>query len=130
MLESERWKKRYEGPERRKGKDPVLHSISVLGAVSWILMIPVFFLIDRARPEVETFIERWQGIVIDPNWDAETFRYAVFLLVIIMVLSAIGLFLSSLRSKRKTDSIRLNLVVVFGLAFVGTAYYLGRFVFS
>lgn len=129
MLESERWKK-YEGPERRKGRDPVLIAISVLGAVSWILMVPVVFLIDRARPQVETFTERLQGIVVDPSWDVAAFQYAVMLLAVIMLLSATGLVLSTFRSKRKTDSIRINLVAAFGLALVGVAYYLGRFAFG
>lgn len=129
MLESERLKK-YEGPERRKGKDPLLKVISLLGAVSWLLMIPVFFLIDRARPQVETFIERWQGVIVDPTWNVAAFRYAFFLMVIMLLLSGTGLLLSRLRNKRKDDSIRLNLVVVFCLSLLGVSYYLGRFIFN
>lgn len=113
--------------DRRRRRDPLLHLIAVFGVVSWALMLPALILIDRARPGVETFFDRWLGLTVDPYWDVATFRYAFFLMLLVMGLSGLGLILNSLRNKRKEDGIRINLVLIFGLSLIGVIYYLGRF---
>ncbi|WP_114418292.1 hypothetical protein [Marinospirillum perlucidum] len=112
--------------DRRRRRDPLLKLISVFGVVSWVLMLPALLLVDRARPEVETFFDRWLGLKVDPNWDLEVFRYAFFLMIFILLISGLGLVFNALRNKRKEDSFRINLIVIFGLSLIGVFYYLGR----
>jgi len=113
--------------DRRRRRDPVLNLISIFGFVSWALMLPALLLIDQARPGVETFFDRWLGLTVDPYWDVATFRYAFYLMLLIMLVSGLGLLFNSLRNKRKEDGIRVNLVLIFGMSLIGVAYYLGRF---
>lgn len=124
------WKvEKHVGRDRRKRRDPVLHLISVFGFVSWALMLPALLLIDRARPGVETFFDRWLGLTVNPYWDVATFRYAFFLMLLIMLLSGAGLVFNSIRNKRKGDAIRINLILIFGFSLIGVIYYLSRFGF-
>jgi hypothetical protein len=127
VVMSDRRVERHVGRDRRKRRDPILYLISIFGFVSWALMLPALLLIDQARPEVETFFDRWLGLTVDPHWDVATFRYAFFLMLLIMLLSGAGLIFNSFRNKRKEDSIRINLIIIFGFSLIGVIYYLGRF---
>ncbi|SFX49091.1 hypothetical protein [Marinospirillum alkaliphilum] len=116
-------------PERRRRRDPLLNLISIFGAVSWVLMLPILFLVEQARPEMETFFDRMLGLKVRPSWDETAYYYAFFLMLAVLLLAGFGLLLNSLRNRRKTDSIRINLVVVFTLSLLGVLHYLIRFVF-
>lgn len=116
--------RRKKIPERRKKPDLVLRLITLSGALSWILLLPVLVLVEKARPVLVTFFDRWMGLEGRDYWDADAYRYAFYLMLLIMLLSAGGLLLNAFRNKRSTDSWRANLIIVFLLSVAGVAYYL------
>ncbi len=113
--------------ERRKGPDFWLRAIQWLGIISWGLMLPLLYLIDRAKPGFETFFDRMFGIQVRTTWDLEVYRWAVFLMVILFIFSGVGLFINKNRNRRSEDSIRLNLVMILLLSLAGIVYYLVYF---
>lgn len=122
--ESERRYKKI--PERRKSSGILLKMISVFGFVSWLLMLPVLVLVEKAKPQLETFLDRWIELEVDTSWDLTLYRYAFYLMLVVLVLSFMGLTLNAFRLRRKTDSWRINLIIVFLLSLSGIIYYLLR----
>lgn len=110
--------------ERRIKPDLILRLISICGALSWGLMLVVVVLVEKARPVLVTFFDRWMGLEGRDYWDADAYRAAFYLMLVIMLISASGLILNIFRIKRTTDSWRINLVLVFMLSVVGVVYYL------
>ena len=117
---SKRW-------ERRRGPDLWLRMIRWLGIISWSLMLPLMFLIDRAKPEFETVFDRMFDLQVRSSWDAEVFRLAVYLMVVLFFLSATGFMISRKRARRKEDSMRVHLLILMGLSVWGIFYYLFLF---
>jgi len=111
-------------PEKRKGPDLLLKAISLSGFFSWLLMLPVLVLVQLARPEFVTFFDRWIKLETRSTWDLTLYRYAFYLMLLIMVLALLGLMLNAFRMRRKTDSWRINLILVFLLSLIGVTYYL------
>lgn len=110
--------------ERRQKPDLILRLISICGALSWGLMLVVVVLVEKARPVLVTFFDRWMGLEGRDYWDADAYRAAFYLMLVIMLISASGLILNIFRIKRTTDSWRVNLVLVFMLSVAGVVYYL------
>lgn len=111
-------------PERRRGSGPLLKLISIFGFVSWIFMLAALLLIKQARPQLETFFDRWMGLQAEQAWDLTLYRYAFYLMLLVMVLAFTGLVLNAFRRRRQTDSWRLNLIFVFLMSLAGVIYYL------
>jgi len=113
--------------DRRRGPDIWLRAIQMIGMISWGLMLPLLYLIDRAKPEFETFFDKMFDIQVRSTWDLEVYQWAVFLMVILAVLSATGLLINKSRKRRKEDYYRINLVIMLLLSVAGVLYYLIRF---
>ncbi|WP_416885315.1 hypothetical protein [Marinospirillum sp.] len=115
--------------DRRQKPDLWTRMISIFGALSWLLMLPTLLLIDHARPQVETFFDRWLGLSVQADWDQTFFFQAFLLMLLILVLSGTGLLLNGMRRRRRQDSYRVNLILVFTLSLAGCLHYLWRFGF-
>lgn len=111
---------------RRKGQDVGLKLIQWIGLISWILMVPLLVLMDRAQPQFETFFDRYFDIQVKAGWDYEVLRYAFYLMLLLMFLSGTGLLINKTRNKRKEDSYRMNLIIMFIFSISGIIYYLSR----
>ncbi|RQD69743.1 MAG: hypothetical protein D5S00_05770 [Tindallia sp. MSAO_Bac2] len=116
----------HDRRNRRKGQDLWLKTIQCIGIISWLLMIPLLILIDQAKPQFETFFDRYFDIQVDAGWDYEVFRYALYLMVAMLILSGIGLLINKTRHKRKDDYYRINLIIIFMLSLLGIIYYISR----
>lgn len=125
-LAAEADRHREKMPERRKKSGPLLTIISIFGFVSWLLMLPVLVLLEKAKPELETVFDRWLNLGAQPGWDLTLYRYAFYLMLLVMLVSFLGLVLNAFRKRRSTDSWRINLIVVFLLSLSGIIYYLLR----
>lgn len=114
--------------ERRRGPDIWLRSIQWIGMIAWGLMLPLLFLIDRAKPEFETFFDKMFDIQVRSTWDEDVFRWAFYLMVVLLILSAGGLLINKSRKRRREDYYRINLVIVLLMSAAGILYYLMNFI--
>lgn len=119
-------KSAYGRKNRRKGQDVWLKLIQWIGIISWVLMVPLLVLMDRAKPQFETFFDRYFDIQVESGWDYEIFRYAFYLMIFLMVLSGTGLLINKTRHKRKDDFYRMNLIIILILSILGIIYYISR----
>jgi len=114
-------------PEKRKGPDLLLKAIKVLSFVAWLLMLVVILLVEKAKPEPETFFDRWMDLSTQQGWNLDLYHSAFLLMLSVMSLAFLGLVFNSVRRRRKTDSWRVNLILVFIMALVGSVHYLSLY---
>ncbi len=105
--------------DRRKGPDLWLKLLTWSGLASGISLVAALFLTAVAKPEVETFFDRFYNLKLRRSWDMELVQYIFFLLLLCFLLSITGLVINSRRKRRKEDHIRASLVVMLGVSLFG-----------
>lgn len=108
---------------RRKGPDPWIRSLRYLALAGWALMIVALVILDRAKPQVETFFERVYDIRLQQQWDMDLARYLLWLMVLGLVLSLFGIIINACRKRRRTDQWRLSLFVLGLISLAGIILY-------
>jgi hypothetical protein len=110
--------------DKRRGPDTLLKTVRGIGIVSWIFIFVILFIVDRAKPQVETFFDRFFQVQLQQVWDLELLRYAFFLMFLVFFLCIIALFINSRRVKRKTDRYNPSVIIIAVLSFLGMIIYL------
>lgn len=117
-------------PERRIGPDLWVSVLRWSGIVGWLIMLAVYVLLDRAKPERGTFVDimyfEQLGIPInaDSLWDAELVKVVFYLMVLSLCVSIAGLIINTTRRKREDDGFRKYLVILGLISLFGVVYYL------
>ncbi|MCK9172711.1 MAG: hypothetical protein AB7T15_03190 [Desulfuromonas sp.] len=115
---------RRMGRERRQGPDLAQQLLRVLAALSWLLVLAAFFLISLAKPQTETFFERYNNLPVQTQWNAELLVYVFWLLLAAILCGGLGLGFNLLRLRRRDDSVRLSLVLAGLLSLLGLLWFL------
>ncbi len=102
---------------KRRGPDFVLKVINVVSGVSWIILVLAIVVVSIAKPKFQGF-SRGMG-TIQSSWDTSLLGVVAVLLVLLIALSVVGIVFNFLRMKRKTDHIRVTLVLSGIFAFIG-----------
>lgn len=102
---------------KRRGPDFVIKVINTLSGVSWVIIFLVIIFISIAKPKFQGF-SRGMG-TIQGTWDASLLGIVAVLLVLLIALSVVGIIFNFLRMKRKTDRIRVTLVLSGVFALMG-----------
>jgi uncharacterized membrane protein len=113
--------------ERRKGSDTILKILSVLGVIGWFLMLIALFVIDKAKPQqLESMFSNIDSGTshYQLGWNDELLYYVFVLMVVGFLISILGLYLNSMRNRRRGDSYRVHLVFLFIISTIGILYYL------
>ncbi len=84
-------------------------------------------ILEKARPQVEGWEEKYAPIYRRSYWDKQWLAVASILLSTMFIASIAGLFINSRRLKRKTDNVRFTLVVTLILSIVGMVVAFLRF---
>jgi len=113
--------------DRRNGPDIWLYMIQWIGMISWGLMLPLLYLVDRAKPEFETLFDKMFDLQVRSTWDLDVYRWAVLLMFFLLFLSGVGLIINKTRRRRKEDYYRINLIIIFLLSAAGIIYYVKNF---
>ncbi len=111
-------------PDRRKGPDPWIKSLTWFGIIGWILLLIAMAVFHKARPESETSITGFLQNTLGRRWDMELVPYFIFLSAFILLISLFGLFINSQRNNRKNDSYRMSLISLVVISILGLLYYI------
>lgn len=106
--------------ERRRGPDLWVRSLRWLAVIGWVLMLAALWVAGEAKPQMETFFERWSGIRMNRGWDMGLARTIFYLMIPGLVLGYGGLLINVCRSRRHKDEIRISLVLLTVMATIGT----------
>lgn len=102
--------------EQRRGPDFVLNLISGISTILWIIFAIVFILLAIANPtHTGTAVSR-PGLKGAGQW---TKNIIYILLILQTLLSISGIIFNLTRMKRKTDRIRISLVIMTILGIMG-----------
>lgn len=97
--------------DRRKGPDFWVKWVRRVGIIVWIIVIAIIFIIDKAKPPLESFLDRMFNIQLRKTWDDSLMFYAFCLLLFLFLLCAFTMVINIYRHRRKTD--RFNPTVIF-----------------
>ena len=101
-----------------------MKSLAWLGAIGWLVMFAVLFLLDQAKPQVENFFDRMFGVKRRATWDLELARYIFYLMILGLALSGLGLGINAKRHRRKKDKYRISLILLGLFSILGIILYL------
>ncbi|MBF0517587.1 MAG: hypothetical protein HQK97_10830 [Nitrospirae bacterium] len=112
--------RRSRAEDRRKGPDVVVKSIRWAIAVCWLMLFVVWAYVYYARPEHAT--------IFDPHsiynrarsyWDVSMLKNAFIAINVLLLISLIGLAVSTVRRNRKTDKAPLTLIIMVIMSLIG-----------
>lgn len=110
--------------ERREGPDFWIKLLTWSGLISGLCLIAAMFITAVAKPEVETFFDRFYDLRLRRAWDLELMQYIFYLLLICLFCSIGGLAINSKRKRRKNDHTRASLIVMICISIFGLVQYL------
>lgn len=110
--------------ERRKGPDLWVRLLTWTGLASGTSLVAVLFITAVAKPQVETFFDRFYNLHLRRSWDMELMQYIFYLLLVCLFCSLGGLIINSRRKRRKEDHIRASLIVMLCISIFGLIQYL------
>jgi hypothetical protein len=96
--------------KRRNKPDLVIKFVYCLNILSWISFIAALVMFHYARPELEYGIVKYFDLSVRTNWLGQAKNILLLLLYCCSGLSALGIILGKIRSRRKYDSQRYNLI--------------------
>lgn len=100
----------WDGVDRRSGPDWISKMINVCNVLSWGIFVISLAIFHYARPELNNIILEFHKIPIREHW-VEQYKYYLYIsLYISVALSAVTILTNQIRSKRKTDHQRYNVV--------------------
>lgn len=107
------------GIERRRNGRFWVVFLRFFNWLSVILILVILILTERARPQFESFFDRFYGLKLRVDWDMEFVSYVVWCSVAGSVFSLLGLIMSLARARRKTDPKRIPLILIGIVSLVG-----------
>lgn len=116
-----------DSEDRRCGPDLWERSLGYLALIGWVVLLISFVVYGRARPQVETFFERYYQLPLRTWWDMAWVRPLLWLLVTGLAVGLTGLLINSRRHRRRTDEWRISLMLQAGLCLAGLLVLLRMF---
>jgi hypothetical protein len=104
---------------KRRNPDLILTLLAWTNAIAGISLVVVLILFAFAKPDLETFFDRYYDITLRSTWNHAFSGYIAFFLCLSLVSSATGLYLNGKRLRRKDDYIRAMLVVSLVISTIG-----------
>ena len=126
QLRKMRMKQRDEN--RRPPPDIWIRVMGGLGILAWLLLLPILYMLDFARPRPETFFDRMLGLEVSSVWDYDMLLQAFWLLLLMLLLAGVGVAINHYRKLQRGDYYRFNLFTAAGIALLGCLYVLLVFV--
>ena len=113
--------------ERRKKKDWVVQSVTVVTVLGWIGAFIALLLIDRASPAQENFITRFLDVNVVSFWNTALLRGAFIAISASFIVCVAGIVLNATRHRRKTDRYNKLLIAISIASTVLLVLYLVNF---
>ncbi len=108
---------------RRRGPDLWIRSLRYLALAGWGALLCAFFVLVKARPQMETFFDRVYDIQLQQQWNMELARYILWLMILGLTLSLSGLVINGFRLRRRSDEWRFSLIFLGIICLSGILLY-------
>lgn len=101
---------------RRKGPDWLLHSLSILSIVGWVVFVAALGFAHMAKPEFKSGLVRYWGISVREYWHPELTPQLMYLLWWCCGISLFSLLVNRARLRRVDDRMRYNVLVLLSIS--------------
>jgi hypothetical protein len=108
----------------RSEPDLITKSISKFSLICWCLTLGALILAGLALPTVRIFLSNVLNLSLKTNWSKILYHVDFFILAAIFIISGLGLFLNSIRHRRRTDQYDTSLVYFLILSAICIVGYL------
>ena len=109
---------------RSRRPDLLLRLLSICNGVAVIALAAALCITAIAKPELETFFDRYYQLPLRNNWNMDLANYIGILLACSFIVSVAGLAINSRRLKRKHDHVRATLVLSLIISLIAFGYFL------
>lgn len=113
--------------ERRQKPDFICSWLAVSSALVWFILFLIILLFQKAQPREKTFFDRLLAVELQDTLNFSYLAPILYLLVILLLFSAVSLILNFRRLKRNTDHIRISYIISLVFAVGGLVFFLIRF---
>ena len=115
--------------DRRKKKDGLAKILTLFNCLAWIMILLVLITTECAKPQFETFFDRFYGLHLRTYWDIDFLQYLMWVSIFGILMSFLGIMLNFNRARRKRDSSILHISVM-GIvslaALMGAIYWMAH----
>ena len=105
--------------DRRGGVDFLARVLAVFNVLAWVVVVLILVVAERAKPQFESFFDRFYNLDVRTSWDLEFVQYLLWITMAGIVAGSLGLILGVVRARRRTDSSRFGLVIMGLLSLAG-----------
>ncbi|OHB25696.1 MAG: hypothetical protein A2X84_03440 [Desulfuromonadaceae bacterium GWC2_58_13] len=118
---------RRAAPERRQGPDCWNRAMHWIAVTIWGLMLTALLIVGWAKPQVETFFDRYYQLALRSTWDMDLAKYIFYCMTTGLLLSLIGLTINQRRHRRRDDEYLVSLILSAAICVSGICLYLYSF---
>ena len=112
---------------RRKTPDLLLQLLAWFNGAAVISLVAALAIAAIAKPELETFFDRYYDIQLRQAWNHNLVGYIGLFLGLSCVTSIVGLIINSKRLRRKGDHIHATLVLSLIISIAGLFFFIKAF---
>ncbi|NQY34962.1 MAG: hypothetical protein HRT37_08360 [Alteromonadaceae bacterium] len=120
--------RRWDGDNRRKGKDILIIFTRILAIGGWLLFIVALIVSSYAAPETSYGYMRYRGIEVRTDWLTPIAGYLYIILWCSALSSYVCLLLNKIRGRRRDDSKHFNLILLMLVTIAWGIYLLVKLV--
>lgn len=115
---------------RRKRPDLLLRLLTGFNAAAVICLAAALCVAAIAKPQLETFFDRYYKLQLRQTWDQNLIGYIGLLLGLSCIASIVGLIINGKRLRRKGDHVHATLVLSLLVSLIALGFYLKVFFFK
>lgn len=98
-------------PHHRQGPDLLSKWVRLSGFLVWLFIAITIVFIDGAKPQLYTILDMHYGKIARDSWNGQFLMVALYIAIGTFLFSLFSLILNAQRLKRKTDHIKVSLVL-------------------
>ncbi len=108
---------------KRQGPDLLVRSKETMIFISWIMFFAIFMLVSLAKPQTGGLLPGFYNASMSSAWDSGKLQVAFLLMICLAIMSVFGLFVNSLRIRRKGDGYSFSFIVFGAISLIGIILY-------
>lgn len=117
------FKKDQKRIDRRSGPDFWVKLIKTMSILVWAVMLIILLLMEKAKPEVESFFSHLFQIQLRQSWDLHFLTIAFILSIFMLMFTSFTLLVNRKRHRRRTDRYSKSVIIMMIFSFLIIVFF-------